>query len=214
MQRKNSGFTLIELLIVVAIIAILAAIAVPNFLEAQTRAKVSRVHADFRSVATAIEAFAVDNRHYPYSHNNQNQGPGWLEPPTRRLRALTTPIAYMSKVPGPSPFVPAIEDGFWGNEFQYSTNEGVQAINDTVYLNGYYRLCAVLPPVAPNTQPVFTEGPAWMILDRGPDGLYMFHWQWTYGWPWEDTMRFYDPTNGTVSAGEIIRSQLKSSFSH
>jgi type II secretory pathway pseudopilin PulG len=49
------------LLIVVAIIAILAAIAVPNFLEAQTRAKVSRTHADMRSLATALEAYAVDN---------------------------------------------------------------------------------------------------------------------------------------------------------
>lgn len=54
------AFTLIELLIVVAIIAILAAIAVPNFLEAQVRAKVSRARADMRSAATAIEARAVD----------------------------------------------------------------------------------------------------------------------------------------------------------
>ncbi|MEO8376090.1 MAG: prepilin-type N-terminal cleavage/methylation domain-containing protein [Candidatus Sumerlaeota bacterium] len=62
----RSGFTLIELLIVVAIIAILAAIAVPNFLEAQTRAKVSRVKADMRSVATAVESYRVDyNRLFP-----------------------------------------------------------------------------------------------------------------------------------------------------
>lgn len=61
----KKAFTLIELLIVVAIIAILAAIAVPNFLEAQTRAKVSRVAADQRSYATALETYYIDNNTYP-----------------------------------------------------------------------------------------------------------------------------------------------------
>jgi len=61
----KKGITLIELLIVIAIIAILAAIAVPNFLEAQTRAKVSRVKADQRSLATGLEAYYVDNNNYP-----------------------------------------------------------------------------------------------------------------------------------------------------
>lgn len=59
------GFTLIELLIVVAIIAILAAIAVPNFLEAQTRSKVSRVKADMRTIATGLEIYRLDNNDYP-----------------------------------------------------------------------------------------------------------------------------------------------------
>lgn len=60
------GFTLIELLIVVAIIAILAAIAVPNFLQAQTRSKVARTYTDMRTLATALEEYAVDyNRYVP-----------------------------------------------------------------------------------------------------------------------------------------------------
>ena len=48
----------------VRIIAILAAIAVPNFLEAQTRSKVSRIKADMRSLATAIEAYRTDYNSY------------------------------------------------------------------------------------------------------------------------------------------------------
>ena len=60
-RKSTHGFTLIELLVVVAIVAILAAIAVPNFLEAQVRSKVSRVKADMRTVATALESYAIDN---------------------------------------------------------------------------------------------------------------------------------------------------------
>src|SRR3712207_5517880 len=79
-----SGFTLIELLIVVAIIAILAAIAVPNFLEAQTRAKVSRAKADMKSLVTAMEAYGVDHNRYVdavtnsdlIDHGNAGGAPG------------------------------------------------------------------------------------------------------------------------------------------
>jgi type II secretion system protein G len=82
---KGRGFTLIELLIVVAIIAILASIAVPNFLEAQVRAKVARAKNDLRTMATAIETFHVDNNGYPDLFTS--------------LRVLSTPVAYISTLP-------------------------------------------------------------------------------------------------------------------
>lgn len=89
----KEGFTLIELLIVVAIIAILAAIAVPNFLEAQTRAKVSRVKSDMRTITTAAESYFIDNNSYPpgfglsVQSNDRWRFGLWL---------LSSPIAYVS----------------------------------------------------------------------------------------------------------------------
>ena len=63
--RRRKGFTLIELLIVVAIIGVLAGIAIPNFLSARTKAKVSRSFADMRNVANGLEMSYLDNSTYP-----------------------------------------------------------------------------------------------------------------------------------------------------
>ena len=84
-RTSCAAFTLIELLIVVAIIAILAAIAVPNFLEAQVRAKVARAKTDMRTMTTALEQYHVDNNGYPDVFT--------------RLNTITTPIQYISSVP-------------------------------------------------------------------------------------------------------------------
>ena len=65
MNRNERGFTLIELLIVVAIIGIIAAIAIPNLLNAIDRSKQKRTMADMRSIGTACEEYAIDNNFYP-----------------------------------------------------------------------------------------------------------------------------------------------------
>lgn len=64
-MKRQKGFTLIELLIVVAIIGIIAAIAIPNLLNAIDRGKQKRTMADMRSIGTSIEAYAIDNSRYP-----------------------------------------------------------------------------------------------------------------------------------------------------
>jgi prepilin-type N-terminal cleavage/methylation domain-containing protein len=61
LQSKRGGFTLVEIMIVVAIIALLAAIAVPNFLRARKRSQATRILEDLRDLDHAIDQYAIDN---------------------------------------------------------------------------------------------------------------------------------------------------------
>lgn len=74
MKKKKSGFTLIELMIVIAIIAILAAILVPNFLKARAQGQLTACKSNCKNIATALEMYSSDNGgRYPVSASFQQQ---------------------------------------------------------------------------------------------------------------------------------------------
>jgi len=185
MQRKK-GFTLIELLIVVAIIAILAAIAVPNFLEAQTRSKVSRVKSDMRSCATALEAYYTDHNAYiPDGYQLIPPNSGWWT----LNYMLTTPIAYISSLSAANdPF--KVVDTPAARLFRYINFKFtyIDRANLPSAYNSYSNIVGV-----------------WMMMSWGPDKLFGPTGD-VEGRAWALVV-IYDSTNGTVSAGDIVRCQ-------
>ena len=199
-QKKQRAFTLIELLIVVAIIAILAAIAVPNFLEAQTRSKVARVQADMRSLVMALETYYVDNNDYivswhradrdnvplPFNFDvNNDLFTRW------RCTGLTTPISYMTVLPE-TPF----QADFYlhsGNPIPITKNPGFEYDEE---VEGYYNgQGAVLAGAVPGVT-------RYHLRDTGPDYTYN---NTTSATDKTSNQMPYDPTNGTVSVGDIWR---------
>ncbi len=89
-KKTKRAFTLIELLIVVAIIGILAAIAVPNFARARLRAQVTRVIRDMRTMDQQIRIYWLDNNRPPVSDYVLG---------TNSIIRLSTPIAYLGTIP-------------------------------------------------------------------------------------------------------------------
>ncbi len=61
LNKKRGAFTLVEIMIVVAIIALLAAIAVPGFLRARKRAQASKILNDLRLIDAAVDQYAIEN---------------------------------------------------------------------------------------------------------------------------------------------------------
>ncbi len=206
-MKIKGAFTLIELLIVVAIIAILAAIAVPNFIEAQTRSKVGRAMADLRSIATALESYRVDNLNYPDS-------PGAIDD-TERLAKLSTPVAYMSN--------PLLRDPFKAPGKRSSNDNPnlnyIYAPFTTSYSNRFrqYRDRFTNPIAFPlvnghaigaNNGADFPGPFAWSLNSYGPDGILQYDNDKFALDPADRSQVYYmpyDATNGTKSKGDIFR---------
>ncbi len=190
-KETNKAFTLIELLVVVAIIAILAAIAIPNFLAAHTRSKVSRAKADIRSVLSAIETYRVEHNGYPTYHYSDVPGSllefhiggkvpafGVPDPDWDGRNPITTPIAYITTMP---------DDPFAAHR------RGVpEEVREYLYVNWPYAVERTTGVWHNIFFYAYQRYGAYRVHSRGPDC------------DGPDSGTPYDPTNGTRSDGDIV----------
>jgi type II secretion system protein G len=177
------GFTLIELLIVIAIILILIAIALPNFLEAQIRARVTKAKGEIRSLVTALESYYLDFKFYP-AESEHNALTGNRPRSSAGLTWLTSPIAYITAIP---------EDPFGGAELANDPGDSI-----ITYETGGVRTTQL--PMA-----VYGCLEMYAIFSRGPGGdesISSAHPNYKEN-P-SDSVFTYAPTNGTKSLGDIF----------
>jgi hypothetical protein len=187
----------------VAIIAILAAIAVPNFLEAQTRSKVSRVRADLRTIATALESYSVDENHYPLNDGRFSVVP----------RELSTPVAYLTHIRWVDPFSAKELVPIYGELIRFYTYDCVMGFADamrhTIAGHGPSSVAVDAPGFNPGA---FERYGGWRLVSNGPDKKYSFAGEAAGPFNPNPTALMgadipYDPTNGTVSRGNLLRTQ-------
>ncbi len=184
MQTRHA-FTLIELLIVVAIIGILAAIAVPNFMNAQIRAKISRVVSDQKNIGTALDMYFVDQNAFPDFST-------FPEFATRGVPELTTPVAYMADYP---------IDVFENTVESYGLPEG---LNNTKM--AYYNLKIIYETGKASGgtnfgKPEYEHGLRWGLRSIGPNRQYD-NYNILNNTPGVSTDQ-YDASNGLISSGDI-----------
>lgn len=182
MDKK--GFTLIELLIVVAIIGILAAIAVPNFLNAQVRARMANAQAGQKTFADAQMMYRLDNGKFiPH-----------IGHPVWQNKYLTTPVAYVSSTS-------ALKDPFqneYGDEQTRTWAHGElhqDPVRDHPQLVSQYfkNIDGWEKPLANNPKE------AYVIISAGPDQAFSLFQSGRFGHP------LYEASNGLNSYGDIVR---------
>jgi type II secretory pathway pseudopilin PulG len=196
------------LLIVVAIIGILAAIAVPNFLNAQVRAKVARDLADMKSVSTAVEQLRLDRgvllidfwedsgsygdlayKRIREVFNGVGDRPEATRVQIDVLAPLTSPVAYLGSVPR-DPFAPKIQQQVSGGYSEVGTRLG----NDTyMYMDEDPLIPGPDVQTATMLDPPLKEGD-YILFGLGPGNKD----------DWIRTGVPYNPSNGVSSRGDIM----------
>ncbi|MFH1744003.1 MAG: prepilin-type N-terminal cleavage/methylation domain-containing protein [bacterium] len=195
----GKAFTLIELLIVVAIIGILAAIAVPNFLNAQVRAKVVATESNMKTVITANEIHRLDYGTYsPFADSSTVSFKGSIG----GFVHLTTPTPYLSSHQAViDPFAARFESGLFDSDreydktLDYNASLGHRALRDDEIFQTqggeYYSNLAAN---------------SFMLEGVGPDKLDSIFMSSCFTTGCQFTIfAIYDPSNGLHSNGDIVR---------
>lgn len=218
MRRRNKALTLIELLIVVGIIAILAAVGLVNFLEAQTRARVSAALGHTRAIAHALEAYAVDRNTYPPTMPRYPNDPlGLLA--DHQLTGLTTPISYLNSTAAMrDPFGQVRLQVFQTSLTTFGAPPSLQVQNDFPRLQPPNPERSLLyfhyPSLAARSGIEALRASIAVVISIGPDqrdslGAYsilspeFFAAVFPNGPISHPLDTIYDPTNGTLSEGDL-----------
>ncbi len=222
-KRRKAGFTLIELLIVIAIILILISIALPNFLEAQIRARVAKARSEIKSIQTAFEMYLQDFKIYPRSCIPLMAGStagkcdhNWGFPGITVRGHLTTPIKYMKAMP---------DDLFAVNYSVLGSTGVVPEGHPYVKYRSTRRLVwniswpdetpkSIIPRNRQATvwttqfdvfNPTLFKNKQYFISSLGPDhdeDVLPFYAAGVSGYKAGDEL--YSPTNGTTSSGDMV----------
>lgn len=211
MRRTTKAFTLIELLIVVAIIGILAAIAIPNFMNARIRSKVARAYADMKSLEYPIMQYKADHYMFPITQFTRPMFP------VRYPKSLTTPIPYIQSVPIDIFRNDALEKdqypiifGFWLDVTDMSYTYGRYGPYRNSDSSGYILNQVINIDFRPGGIRTFNSNDKyrsdlvhWRLESAGPDQIRWRNKNYT-DIPFSEPL--YDASNGIVSNGNLYLS--------